>query len=260
MQPDLSLNVNPRGKMHRRWLLRHRRERRADLLQPFPRRLVGGEICGESREGCREGEEFGRMHMAIEAKVSPAPRLRLWISNSWFFGEAYTLNEEEVAANVTGFTHNVFLGNLKPATRYYLTAVADGKASQEYYFVTAPNDDREIRLLAVGDNRVGSARTHPDNMRRRVNALMGRLLEKHPRNRKRCRVFRSYRRNNSAGGVRGLESGPLPLPRPILKACPREVAQRPARPRQARSTIWARLRGVRATRPVSNSFFHESGD
>jgi acid phosphatase type 7 len=94
--------------------------------------------------------------------------------------QAYTLREEEVEAGITGFTHNVFLGNLEPATRYYLTAVSDDKSSKEYYFVTAPDDDREIRLLAVGDNRVGEARSHPDNMRRRVNALMGRLFEKHP--------------------------------------------------------------------------------
>jgi acid phosphatase type 7 len=94
--------------------------------------------------------------------------------------QAYTLTEPEKEAGITGFTHNVFLNDLKPATRYYLTAVSDGKASQEYYFITAPADDREVRLLAVGDNRVGSAETHPENMRRRVNAIMGRLLEKHP--------------------------------------------------------------------------------
>jgi acid phosphatase type 7 len=94
--------------------------------------------------------------------------------------QAYTLTAEEKAAGVTGFTHNVFLNDLKPATRYYITAVSDGKASPEYYFITAPDDNREVRLLAVGDNRVGSAETHPENMRRRVNAIMGRLLEKHP--------------------------------------------------------------------------------
>lgn len=94
--------------------------------------------------------------------------------------QAYTLTDAEKEAGITGFTHNVFLGDLKPATRYYLTAVSDNKASKEYHFITAPDDDREVRLLAIGDNRVGAAETHPDNMRRRVNALMSRLLEKHP--------------------------------------------------------------------------------
>ena len=95
--------------------------------------------------------------------------------------QAYSLRSDEEQAGMHAWTHNVFLGELEPATRYYLTVVSDGEASEEYYFKTAPNDDRPVRLVAVGDSRTPAAgRTHPDNERRQVNALMARLMEEHP--------------------------------------------------------------------------------
>lgn len=92
----------------------------------------------------------------------------------------YSLRDDEEAAGMHSWSHNVFLGDLDPATRYYLTVVSDGKASHEYHFFTAPVEAQEVRLLLVGDSRVGGARTSPDNNRRKVNALMRRLFEEHP--------------------------------------------------------------------------------
>ena len=94
--------------------------------------------------------------------------------------QPYSLRDDEEAGGMHSWTHNVFLGDLEPATRYYLTAVSDGKASQEFHFFTAPVDAQEVRLLLVGDSRVGGSRTSPDNNRRKVNALMRKLFEEHP--------------------------------------------------------------------------------
>ncbi len=95
--------------------------------------------------------------------------------------QPYSLRADEEEAGMHAWTHNVFLGDLEPATRYYVTVVSDGEASEEYYFKTAPDDDRPVRVVAVGDSRTPAAgRTHPDNERRQVNALMARLVEEHP--------------------------------------------------------------------------------
>ncbi|MEX0886535.1 MAG: metallophosphoesterase family protein [Phycisphaeraceae bacterium] len=94
--------------------------------------------------------------------------------------QPYTLRDDEADAGMAAWTHNVLLADLEPATRYYLTVASDGQRSREYYFITAPDDDRDIELLLVGDSRVGATRTSPDNNRRRVNALMRDLLEDRP--------------------------------------------------------------------------------
>ena len=93
----------------------------------------------------------------------------------------YTLLDEEEEAGMHSWSHNVFLEDLKPDTEYYLTVVSDGDASEEYHFKTAPDDDSQVRLVAVGDSRTPRAgRTHPENERRQVNALLARLVEEHP--------------------------------------------------------------------------------
>jgi len=96
--------------------------------------------------------------------------------------QAYTLRDDEKAAGMDAWTHNVFLGDLKPATVYNIVAVSDGKASDPYYFVTAPDNDEYVQLVMVGDSRDPSpGRTHEDNDRRKVNAKMAELMEKNPR-------------------------------------------------------------------------------
>ncbi len=89
----------------------------------------------------------------------------------------YTIRRGEDIVHSWG--HNVLLDNLEPATAYYLVVASGDNVSREYHFITAPEDDREIRLVAVGDSRVGSSRTKDDNNRRKVNAVMRELFEKH---------------------------------------------------------------------------------
>ena len=100
----------------------------------------------------------------------------------------YTLRPEEAEAGMHAWSHNVYLSDLKPGTAYYLTVLSDGDTSEEFHFVTAPDTNSPVRVLAVGDSRTprvenldGTRRTHPENTRRQVNATMRRQLEAHPR-------------------------------------------------------------------------------
>lgn len=100
----------------------------------------------------------------------------------------YTLREEEANAGMHAWSHNVYLSDLRPGTTYYLTVVSDGQRSEEFHFVTAPDTNTPVKVLAVGDSRTprvegleGTRRTHPDNTRRQVNSIMRQQLEAHPR-------------------------------------------------------------------------------
>lgn len=68
--------------------------------------------------------------------------------------------------------HHAALEGLTPATTYYFLAVTDGSVSRELHFDTAPQDDREFRLLYGGDSR--SDRSN----RRRVNGLIREQVER----------------------------------------------------------------------------------
>jgi acid phosphatase type 7 len=92
----------------------------------------------------------------------------------------FTLRADEKEGGMEAHGHHVFLGDLEPATRYYLVVVSDGQASKEHFFQTAPADGSEVALLMVGDSRVGTGRTKPDNYRRLVNARMRQIFEEHP--------------------------------------------------------------------------------
>ena len=49
--------------------------------------------------------------------------------------------------------HHTSLEGLEPSTRYYFVVETDGERSDERWFVTAPSDDRRIKLLYGGDSR-----------------------------------------------------------------------------------------------------------
>ncbi len=124
-----------------------------------------------------EGESH-RVYVCTEPREGDLDAYSLDLQSD--HSQPYTLRTEEEEVGMNGFTHNVFLGDLEPATRYYLTVVSDGEASEEYYFKTAPDDDRQVRVVGVGDSRTPRAgRTHEENERRQVNALMRRLVEEH---------------------------------------------------------------------------------
>lgn len=72
------------------------------------------------------------------------------------------------------YYHHARLEDLKPSTKYFVQMESDGQKSAEYWFLTAPDDDRPIRLLAGGDSRSGQTQ------RRFMNRRMVRLMDEMP--------------------------------------------------------------------------------
>ena len=70
--------------------------------------------------------------------------------------------------------YRVQLRDLKPATRYNLTAQIGSTKGSEQYFITAPDKDAEFKLFFVGDSRSGIDNT------RAVSLEMKRAMEQDP--------------------------------------------------------------------------------
>jgi hypothetical protein len=79
-----------------------------------------------------------------------------------------------------GWAQHVLLQDLKPSTAYYFVMASDGRVSREYHFITAPDDDRPIKLLFGGDSRRPPALPEPHLDRRAVNRLIAGMVEEDP--------------------------------------------------------------------------------
>lgn len=79
-----------------------------------------------------------------------------------------------------GWAHHVLLQQLTPATTYYFVVESDGRVSREFHFVTAPADERPVKLLYGGDSRRPPSLPEPHLNRRAVNQLIAQLVEQHP--------------------------------------------------------------------------------
>lgn len=93
----------------------------------------------------------------------------------------YTIAKDDIKNRIPkNIGHSVLLTGLTPATTYYLTVVSGKYQSQEFHFITAPDDDRDIQLLFGGDSRRGPKWPAVHEDRRKVNHLLADLFEKHP--------------------------------------------------------------------------------
>jgi len=72
------------------------------------------------------------------------------------------------------YYHHVLLKHLQPATRYDVVIESDGNESPPMHFITAPDDDRPLKLLFGGDSRSGR------DARRKINQMMSSMLESQP--------------------------------------------------------------------------------
>jgi hypothetical protein len=95
---------------------------------------------------------------------------------------AISMVEEDFREGVPqGYYHHADLRNLKPSTVYYFVVESDNLVSDEFYFISGPEDDRVFSLLWGGDSRMGgpepryAGRTpHIDRqgMNKRIKSLM----------------------------------------------------------------------------------------
>jgi hypothetical protein len=88
--------------------------------------------------------------------------------------------EETDAGTPEGWGHHGLLDDLMPATTYYFVVASDGVVSREFHFITAPADNRPIKLLFGGDSRRPPSLPEPHLPRREVNRLVAELVEQHP--------------------------------------------------------------------------------
>lgn len=84
------------------------------------------------------------------------------------------------AGTPEGWAQNVMLKNLTPSTTYYFVITSDGAVSREFHFVTAPADDRPLKIVYGGDSRRPPALPEPHLDRRSVNRLIAELAEQNP--------------------------------------------------------------------------------
>ncbi len=84
------------------------------------------------------------------------------------------------AGTPEGWAQNALLQNLQPATTYYFVIQSDRAVSREFHFVTAPADDRPIKVIYGGDSRRGPPLPQPHLDRRSVNRLIAELVEEQP--------------------------------------------------------------------------------
>lgn len=87
----------------------------------------------------------------------------------------------QTEANLSGtyededpYYHHAYLTNLEPSTTYYFVVVSDGRVSNEYHVVTAPDDDTPFKLLYGGDSR------SDHDKRREINRSLADRLEDDP--------------------------------------------------------------------------------
>jgi len=77
------------------------------------------------------------------------------------------------------YYHHALMEGLEPATTYYFVASTDGQVSKEFHFVTAPDDDRPIKVLFGGDSRIGGRDPYLHKDRRNINRLMAKFAQEH---------------------------------------------------------------------------------
>lgn len=70
--------------------------------------------------------------------------------------------------------HHASVEGLEPSTPYYFVVETDGEISDERWFITAPSDDRQIKLLYGGDSRSDW------EDRQQMNRRLALLLEEDP--------------------------------------------------------------------------------
>jgi hypothetical protein len=78
------------------------------------------------------------------------------------------------------YYHHAHLDGLEPATTYHLVMTSDGKVSREFHFVTAPDDERSVKLLFGGDSRRPPSLPEPHEDRKAMNRRIAALVEEHP--------------------------------------------------------------------------------
>ncbi|MEX0744148.1 MAG: metallophosphoesterase family protein [Phycisphaeraceae bacterium] len=94
---------------------------------------------------------------------------------------AFTLGSADRDRFAPGYYHHAHLDDLEPDTAYYFVAVTEDRVSEEFHFITAPEDDpQRLRVLFGGDSRIAGDEPYIHEDRRAMNRRIARLVEQHP--------------------------------------------------------------------------------
>ena len=117
--------------------------------------------------------EAGENHVVFYDTESRKGRLKKYSQQvkAYKNGEYHRGNRDRTKGVEKAFYHHVKLEGLKPSTRYYFVIQSDKEVSREFYFITAPEDDRPFAILSSGDSR------SDHKMRCRMNLMMRHFVE-----------------------------------------------------------------------------------
>ena len=84
-----------------------------------------------------------------------------------------------------GWYHHAELTRLNPGTTYFFVLESDGALSDEFHFISAPEEAERIKLLTGGDSRLGGEKPRyagrkPHTERQAMKKLIGTLCEEDP--------------------------------------------------------------------------------
>lgn len=123
----------------------------------------------------------GKMHSVYFDTVSRRGELGEYASHTPTFSDGkFTMLPVDKEWSQPGYYHHVHLQNLEPATTYFLVMVSDEAISQEFHFITAPDQAGPIKMLFGGDSRIGGSEPYDHNDRRNMNLRIAALVEEHP--------------------------------------------------------------------------------
>ncbi|CAN5379063.1 metallophosphoesterase family protein [soil metagenome] len=98
-------------------------------------------------------------------------------------GEITMLDMDFTEGVPPGYFHHSEINDLLPLTKYFFVVETDGQISDEYYFITAPKEDRTLAVLWGGDSRLGGinpvyAGNTPHIGRQNMNRVIAGLIDR----------------------------------------------------------------------------------
>ncbi|MCO5252309.1 MAG: metallophosphoesterase family protein [Candidatus Kapabacteria bacterium] len=128
--------------------------------------------------------EHGKVHYDTVSRKGSNSKYSI-VTDASRFGKV-TIKKMDFQERVPeAYYYHVELNELKPNTKYYFSLENDGQFSDEYYFITAPDEIETIKFVAGGDSRLGGDKPRyagrtPHIDRQNVMKLIGGLIKTNP--------------------------------------------------------------------------------
>lgn len=125
--------------------------------------------------------EPGRNHRVYYDTISRGGDIARYIGMATSFKDGqFSMKEADEAYVQPGYYHHSHLRGLLPDTVYYVVFASGDSISREFFFRTAPADDKNFALLFGGDSRVGRSEPYDHTDRQKMNRRLAVLFEAHP--------------------------------------------------------------------------------